>query len=130
MKRATSGSVASSTLVPPIGSITCASGCVEECCQTAILKSTLGLALADDHLLDRAAKPLQIAKIYAALRIDRNGSRRGRPSRQLCQDGNTLSVSNRLHKTYNPDVGAVRVGNAPREIGRGRKNRNENREFL
>jgi len=33
-------------------------------------------------------------------------------------------------KTYNPDVGAARVGNAPREVGRGRKNRNENREFL
>jgi hypothetical protein len=34
---------------------------------------------------------------------------------------NTLSVSNRLHKTYNPvDVAAVRVGDAAREVGRGR----------
>jgi hypothetical protein len=41
--------------VPLIGSITWASGCDEECCQIAILKSTLGLAPADKHLLDRAA---------------------------------------------------------------------------
>jgi hypothetical protein len=34
---------------------------------------------------------------------------------------NTLSVSNRLHKTYNPvDLTAVRVGDVAREVGRGR----------
>jgi len=35
---------------------------------------------------------------------------------------NTLSVSNRLHKAYNPvDVAAVRVGDAAHEVGRSRK---------
>jgi hypothetical protein len=35
---------------------------------------------------------------------------------------NTLSVSNRLHKAYNPvDVAAVRVGDAARELRRSRK---------
>jgi hypothetical protein len=44
---------------------------------------------------------------------------------------NKLSVSNRLHKTYNPvDVAAVRVGDAAREVGRSKKSRNESREFL
>ena len=39
---------------------------------------------------------------------------------------NTLSVSNRLHKIYNPfDVAAVRVGDAAREVGRRRKSRDE-----
>ena len=34
----------------------------------------------------------------------------------------TLSVSGRLHKTYNPvDVAAVRVGDAAHEVGRSRK---------
>jgi hypothetical protein len=56
--------------------------------------------------------PIEIARLTG-----RNGSRRGRPWRHFC----TLSVSNRLHKTYNPvDVAAVRVGDAAREVGRGR----------
>ena len=118
MKRATSWSVASSTLVPPIGSITGASGCDEECCQTAILKSTLGLVLADEHLLDRAANRFGC---YAVARIDRDGNRRG-PPRHFAKMANTLSVSYRLHKTYNPvDVAAVRVSDAAREVGSSRK---------
>jgi hypothetical protein len=43
----------------------------------------------------------------------------------------TLSVSNRLHKIYNPvDVAAVRVGDAAREVGRSRKSRNESLEIF
>ena len=34
---------------------------------------------------------------------------------------NTLSVSNRLHKAYNPVDVTVRVGDAARELGRSRK---------
>jgi hypothetical protein len=64
----------------------------------------ISASLADEHLLDRAAKSLRIAIIYAALWIDRNASRRGRPRVIFVKMANTLSVSNRLHKTDCPSL--------------------------